>query len=88
MRQKKIDKILDYKQKNGSCMSCDYVEAEIQHKQRVVYEDKHVIALVPYSARYAYDVLIYPKRHISFLYQSTRIELDSFAKVLPMMKCW
>ncbi|MHA1197087.1 MAG: hypothetical protein ACTSSM_13425, partial [Promethearchaeota archaeon] len=52
---------------------------------RIVFENQFLIAVVPYSARYAYDLYIYPKRCYGQLEESTKEELIAFAKLLPRL---
>jgi len=72
-----MDSIIKYQEENNSCMVCDYILSEIQKEKRIVYQDSDILCLVPYFARYAYDLFIYPKRHVNFLHQCTRTELNS-----------
>ncbi|MHA1302832.1 MAG: galactose-1-phosphate uridylyltransferase [Candidatus Heimdallarchaeaceae archaeon] len=73
----------EYFEKKKSCFMCDYVRYELKVKDRVVYSDDYIVALVPYYAQYAYDIYIYPKRCYGLLSQSTRKELEAFASFLP-----
>lgn len=79
---KEIERIIDYQKKNNECMSCTYIRTEIEQKERIIFEDDNLIVLIPYYARYAYDIYIYPKRHMNFLFQATQRELESFAQIL------
>jgi UDPglucose--hexose-1-phosphate uridylyltransferase len=42
----------------------DVVRAEQKDGRRIIHEDEHVIAFVPYFARYAYEVYLAPKRRV------------------------
>ncbi|MHA1406155.1 MAG: galactose-1-phosphate uridylyltransferase [Candidatus Heimdallarchaeaceae archaeon] len=83
--KKEFNTILAYSKKNSRCMTCDYIRAELEQKERIIYEDEYVSVLVPYFARYSYDIYLYPKRHVSFLFQSTRRELESIVNLLPQL---
>ncbi len=80
--QKELDSILQYKEKNNACMVCDFISSEIQDEKRIIFQDENIVVLIPYFARYAYDVFIYPRRHVSFLHQCTRIELTNMISCL------
>ena len=43
----------------------DIIRAEQQDGRRILHEDDHVIAFVPYFARYAYEVYVAPKRRVA-----------------------
>lgn len=75
--QSELDTINQYREKNNACMVCDYLSSEIDEEKRIVYQDDSIVNLVPYFARYSYDMFIYPKRHVSFLHQCTRAEFNS-----------
>ena len=75
--QKELETIIKYREKNKTCMVCDYLLTEIEAEKRIVYQDENIVILVPYFARYAYDMFLYPKRHINFLHQLTRSEITS-----------
>jgi UDPglucose--hexose-1-phosphate uridylyltransferase len=83
--QKEFDSIKRFKEKNNSCMICSYVKEEQEKKERIVFEDNDLVAIVPYFARHAYDVYVYPKRHVNFLHQCTRSELESFIPTLKKL---
>ena len=42
----------------------DVIRAEQTDGRRIIHEDEHVIAFVPYFARYAYEVYLAPKRRV------------------------
>ncbi len=83
--EKELDAILKYQKENRSCMFCDLLSIEQEKKERIIFEDENIIALIPYYAKYAYDVFIYPKRHISFLHQCTRSEMVSMLSFFPTL---
>ena len=75
----------DYRQKWKSCVICDLVKAELKSKKHVIYENDHFIAVVPYFARFPYEVHIYPKRHFSFFMDMTTREKFDLAVVLKVV---
>lgn len=79
---KEFEKIVKYKQREKSCMVCDYIYEELKKPERIVYEDEYAVIIVPFFAQYAYDIYIYPKRHVSFLSQTTRLERTTLADFL------
>ncbi|HEY0603562.1 MAG TPA: galactose-1-phosphate uridylyltransferase, partial [Herpetosiphonaceae bacterium] len=71
-----------YRAETGRALFGDIIAAEQQDGRRILYEDEHAIAFVPYFARYAYEVYVAPKRtvpHVSALDQS---EVEALARAL------
>ncbi|MBY9000281.1 MAG: galactose-1-phosphate uridylyltransferase [Candidatus Heimdallarchaeota archaeon] len=81
--QREFDTIQNYREKNRECMVCNYLSAELDKSVRIIFHDDSVVALIPFHAKYAYDVFIYPKRHYNYLHQGTRSEFNSFIDLLP-----
>jgi len=50
--------------------------------RRVLYEDDHVIAFVPYFARYAYEVYVAPRRRVPHVSALSDAETDALAHAL------
>ncbi len=73
--KKEFDTIVEYKKKKNQCMVCNYVDQELAKDERIILQNQHLVVLIPYSAKYAYDIHIYPQRHVSYLHQCTRIEM-------------
>ncbi|NUQ19538.1 MAG: galactose-1-phosphate uridylyltransferase [Gemmatimonadaceae bacterium] len=60
----------------------DIIAAERKDGRRVLYEDEHTIAFVPWFARYAYEVYIAPKRRVPHVSALTDTECESLARAL------
>jgi UDPglucose--hexose-1-phosphate uridylyltransferase len=58
------------------------INAEQQDGRRVLFEDEHTIAFVPYFARYAYEVYIAPKRSVPHVSALSDAESMSLARAL------
>ncbi len=82
--KKELEAILEYRREHNKCMICDYLLIEQENTDRIVYEDENIVALIPFFAKYAYDMIIYPKRHISYLHQCTRSEMVSMLSFFPI----
>ena len=50
-----------------TCLVCQAVENESKAKIRIIKETEHFISVVPFFAKLAYEVHIYPKKHVSSL---------------------
>jgi UDPglucose--hexose-1-phosphate uridylyltransferase len=71
-----------YLSENGSCMLCDYLRVEKQHAERIVVENDHFSALVPFWAVWPFEVLLLADRHVSGLLDLMPSEIESLADIL------
>jgi len=68
---------------NKKCVICEVLGSE--KKERIVAETTHFVALVPFYARFPYEVHVYPKRHISNLLEFHDEEKKDFARILKIV---
>jgi len=67
----------------GRGLMDDVIHAEQQNGgPRVIHEDEHVIAFVPYFARYAYEVYVVPKRRVPHVSALDAAEVAALAGAL------
>ncbi len=59
--------LLAHYQKAGQTLLTNYAAAEVQAGERVVYENAHVLALVPYWATWPFETLVIQKRPCAHL---------------------
>jgi UDPglucose--hexose-1-phosphate uridylyltransferase len=71
-----------YQRETGRGLMADIIAAEKQDGRRVLYEDEHVIAFVPYFARYAYEVYVVPKRRVAHVFDLVDAEVAALAAAL------
>ncbi|MCX7653369.1 MAG: galactose-1-phosphate uridylyltransferase [Fervidobacterium sp.] len=81
----KINALSEYFDNNGRCGICDVVEQELRLKERIIYENESFIALVPFYARWPYEVHVYPKRHVSTIVEFENEERHLLAKTLKVV---
>jgi len=60
----------------------DYLEKELQEKQRVIGENEHWVVLTPFWAVWPFETLLLPKRHVLRLPDLFESERISLAKIL------
>ncbi len=53
----------DYFSERERCIFCDLIRQEMPGGERLVAENEHFVAVVPFAARFPYEVHIYPRRH-------------------------
>ncbi len=71
-----------YRRENRRGLFADIIAAEQQDGRRILFEDEHSIAFVPYFARYAYEVYVAPKRALPHVHLLSDTEVESLAVAL------
>jgi UDPglucose--hexose-1-phosphate uridylyltransferase len=71
--------------RSGRCLLCDYMEAERAADERVVFENEHFLALVPWWAIWPFEVLLVSRRHLGTLPELSGDERDALADALKRM---
>ena len=69
----------------AGCAACTLLHRELNDGRRVVYENKSVVAYVPYAARWPYEVHLVVRRHRSSLLECEPIELRLLAEGLQAL---
>lgn len=64
--------------KHESLLSA-YIAQELEAKDRMLYENDHMVVLVPYWATWPFEAMIVPKRHMTQIVEMTDDEKDAFA---------
>jgi UDPglucose--hexose-1-phosphate uridylyltransferase len=75
----------EYFQQYGSPLLVDYVQRDLEQQQRIVVEDEHWVAVVPYWATWPFETLLLPRRHVWRLPDLDEPERDSLARVLKRL---
>jgi UDPglucose--hexose-1-phosphate uridylyltransferase len=75
----------DYLAEHGTPLLVDYLQRELQAGDRIVVEEDHWVALVPYWATWPFETLLLPKRHVSRLNDLDGAERDGLARVLKRL---
>jgi UDPglucose--hexose-1-phosphate uridylyltransferase len=72
----------NYLEKHGSCLLCDYLEAEQKSGERLIAANEDFIAVVPYWAVWPFEVLLMSTRHCASLPELQPGEVSSLAELL------
>jgi UDPglucose--hexose-1-phosphate uridylyltransferase len=79
-----------YFAKHHSCIHCAIIRKEIKENKRIVYENKDVIAFIPFAAKEPFQVNIFLKSHRPYFEDTPPLELRAVAlalkKVLESIK--
>ncbi|MGE5110369.1 MAG: UDP-glucose--hexose-1-phosphate uridylyltransferase [Acidobacteriaceae bacterium] len=62
---KEHNAFLEYRQRNSSCLLCDYVRFEAAEKERLVCENDNFLAVVPFWAVWPFETLLVSKEHVT-----------------------
>lgn len=71
-----------YFEKHDRSLLGDYLQTELKQKERIVFENEHFVALVPFWAVWPYETMIVSKRHVRNIGEFTNDENKSLASVL------
>lgn len=80
--EKEIKASNEYFEKYNKCLFCAILEREQKEKIRIVYENKHFVAFMPYYGRYPFELHIYSKRHIGSLPEMSYSEKMYLAEII------
>ncbi|OGY99464.1 MAG: hypothetical protein A2945_01240 [Candidatus Liptonbacteria bacterium RIFCSPLOWO2_01_FULL_52_25] len=61
-----------YFKKHHRCVRCDIIKEERKRKKRIVAENKHAIAVVPYAVKKPFEVSVLPKKHFPYFWKTPR----------------
>jgi len=79
---------LDHMARTDRCLLCDYLQAErafAADQGRIVFENEHFMALVPWWAVWPFEVLLLSRRHVGALPEFTSDERDGLADALKRL---
>lgn len=68
--------------RTGRCLLCDYLAGERAAGARILFENEHFAAMVPFWAVWPFEVLLLSRRHLGALPELTGEERDGLADAL------
>ena len=71
-----------YFRKRKTSLLSDYLKLELELQERVVYENNHFAAVVPFWAVWPFETLIIPKHKVAAITALTEDERKSFANII------
>ena len=72
----------EYLKTHGTCLLCDYLGLEQGLQQRVVVENEHFYALVPFWATWPFEILVLARRHLMGMDEFTANEMSGLGAIL------
>src|SRR5579871_348377 len=61
----------EYRESQGACLLCAYLQLERRHPDRVVLENENFVALVPFWAVWPFETMVLPHAHLTGMDQLT-----------------
>lgn len=71
-----------YHAEQNSCLLCDYLRLELQHGERIVYQNDAFVMLVPYWAVWPFETLLVSRRHFAAMDELSSKESGLLADAL------
>jgi UDPglucose--hexose-1-phosphate uridylyltransferase len=75
----------EYLAASGSCLLCDYLAQELASGERLVIDNEHFVALVPFWAVWPFETMILSKRHVGALPDLTGAERDALGDIIKSL---
>jgi len=75
----------DYYNRHAEPLLINYLEQEVERRARIVIEQDHWVALVPYWAVWPFETLLLPRRHVLQLHDLTDDERTDLARILKRL---
>jgi UDPglucose--hexose-1-phosphate uridylyltransferase len=78
----------DHLARTGHCLLCDYLaaeEAEAAAQGRIIFENEHFAAIVPWWATWPFEALLVSRRHLGALPDLSESERDALADALKRL---
>ena len=69
----------EYYQEHKKCVYCAMDKWEVKDRKRIVYENKDFLAICPFASKSAFEVIISPKKHMSYFEKITNREKQNLA---------
>ncbi|NVJ89571.1 MAG: UDP-glucose--hexose-1-phosphate uridylyltransferase [Flavobacteriaceae bacterium] len=74
-----------YFEKNASSLLGDYLQQEIQEKERIIFENNDFVALIPFWAIWPFEVMIAPKKQQRNITELSEIGAQNFAEAIAVI---
>lgn len=76
---------LSHQSSQGSCLLCQYLSLEEASGRRLVCDNEHFAAIVPFWAVWPFEAIVIPRRHAGSLPELSAQERDSLAGILKRL---
>jgi UDPglucose--hexose-1-phosphate uridylyltransferase len=76
-----LDSFIQYRKEHKSDLLIDLIKHELDYGKRIICENKHFVAFIPFFARFVYEVYLVPKRHVSSINDLNEEETKAYAEI-------
>ena len=83
--QDRLNMEREHYERTGRLLVEEWLDRELKEERRIVWQSERWLAVVPFFARYPYEVLLAPKRVISNIGEMDSEYLDGFAEGLKVV---
>lgn len=80
--RERLEWALRFYDDNGACIFCATLDSELRDQTRLIAENKHFVAFIPFAALSPFHMWIYPRRHCASFGYITHDEISSLARIL------
>ncbi len=70
-----------YFEKHGKSLLSDYLDQELKNETRIVVQNDHFVALVPFWAVWPFETMIISRRHFPSIAEMNEAEKEAFADI-------
>lgn len=70
--------------KTKKCIYCEMNEWEIKTRKRIIFENKDFLAICPFASKAAFEIIISPKKHLSYFEKITEKEKEQLAEIFKV----
>ena len=74
-----------FSRKEKKCVYCRMNEWEIKVKERIVFENNEFLAVCPFASKTAFQVIISPKKHLSYFEKMAETEKEQLAEAFHIV---
>ncbi len=70
----------EYFEENKKCIYCQMNNWEMEKGERIVFENDEFFVLCPFASKVAFEIIISPKKHLSYFEKITKKQKDQLAE--------
>jgi len=74
-----------YFEKHAKSLLFNYLQAELQKDERVVYQNEHFAVVVPFWAVWPFETIVISKKHLQNISQFSSAETTAFAEIISQI---
>ena len=74
----------NFYKKYKKCVHCEMIKASLKEKERIIFENKEFVVLAPFASTVAFELRIYPKKHLSYFEEISLSQIKFLAEALKI----